>query len=96
MASFLAGCGVSEHGAILHARQMRGSHANLALGPSAEHLRLAQRLAVRSDWPSVETGYRLDDVTFYMTAIYDEQSYYDRYGSLFHDTQSLQTGVRLR
>ncbi len=70
--------------------------ANVALGPTADHTWLATRIAPRSDWPTVSTGYRLGEVTYYSRIRYDEQSYYNRFGSLYDSTQSVATGVWLR
>ncbi len=57
--------------------------ANLALGPSAEHNYIGELLARRSDWPAVEHGLRLDDVSQAFTLSYDDQSFYERDGGYF-------------
>ena len=89
----LAGCSSSQRGAVLSAEPGVRPQANLALGPSAQHLRLAELWATRSNWPAVDRGYRQSDVTYYTRVHYDTQSYYDRYGSLYHETQTVQTGT---
>jgi len=43
--------------------------ANLALGPSAEVAVLATQMTERSDWPSIDNGYRMDEQTFYATHV---------------------------
>jgi hypothetical protein len=53
-------------------------------------------MAERSDWPSVDHGYRSGDVTYYSRIIYDDQSYYDRYTGFSNVANALQTGVLLR
>jgi len=57
---------------------------------------LARLLTGRSDWPVTEIGYRRKDVTFYNKITYDEQSYFNRHGAVYHQTQSFQTGVMVR
>ena len=71
-------------------RPLRG---NLVLGPAAEDAWLAEAYAGRSDWPSVDTGYRTDSVTIYTSTIYDVQSQYDRYGSLYAGGTTVQMGT---
>jgi hypothetical protein len=44
----------------------------------------------------VATGVRLDEVTYYSTVIYDEESYFDRRGSLLYGRQAVRTGVWLK
>jgi hypothetical protein len=70
---------------------------NLALGPSAEHGRLAELFNARLARPSVAVGYRLGDVSYYSELIYDDQTFYDRYGGGFYrEAETFRTGVRLR
>lgn len=69
---------------------------NLALGPTAEHAWLATELAWRSDWPAVRLGYRFDDVTHYYSVLYNENSTYDRNGSVSDTQESVRTGVWVR
>jgi hypothetical protein len=92
----LLGCNASERSAVVSAHATRDGQPNLALGPTAEHAWLATRVGPRSDWPAVWTGYRIDDVTYYNTYVYDEESHYDRYGSVYHGTEMIETGVWLR
>lgn len=70
--------------------------ANLALGPSEETSRLAALYTGRSDWPSTEVGYRVDDVTFYTSSNYDVQLHFDRNSSLYQEAQTVRTGVWVR
>lgn len=91
-----AGCAAPPHGTTLEATWAMPVPANLALGASEEDARLATLLTDRSDWPSVDNGYRMDDLTMYVTTTYDVQSHYDRYGSLYNEAQSVRTGVRVR
>jgi hypothetical protein len=94
--ALLAGCKAVDRTAVLRSDATPAVSANLALGPSAENSRLAALLPPRSDWPSVDNGYRMDDVTIYTRASYDVQMQYDRQGSLYYEQQSIQTGVRVR
>lgn len=94
--ALLTGCKTADRAAIVRSEATPASSANLALGPSAENSRLAALLPPRSDWPYVDNGYRLDDVTMYTQALYDVQMQYDRNGSLYYEQQSIQTGVRVR
>jgi len=68
---------------------------NLALGPSAEHVRVATSLG-RGRGPSVETGYRLEDVSFFSDVQYDDQFFYDRYGGHSRSATTVRTAVVLR
>jgi hypothetical protein len=64
--------------------------------PSAEVAALATQMTERSDWPSVDNGYRMDDQTFYATTTYDLQSHFDRFGGLYYEALSVRTGTRIR
>jgi len=92
----LGGCAGSDRAAVLAVDQVPPPRANLVLGPSAAHGRMAALFVGRSEWPAIERGYRFDDVTFYSRIHYDEQSYYDRFGSLYHESQAVRTGVMVR
>lgn len=92
----LAGCARSERCVVLSAETRGELRANLVLARSAETARLAPLMAERSDWPSVDHGYRSGDVTYYSRIIYDDQSYYDRYTGFSNVANALQTGVLLR
>jgi hypothetical protein len=92
----LAGCAAPLRVTVLQASAGAPAPANLALGPSADVAVLAAQMAGRSDWPSVDTGYRMDDQTFYATTNYDVQSHFDRFGSLYVEALSVRTGVRVR
>lgn len=72
--------------------------ANLALGPSRDHTRLAEAHAYRSSWPAVKLGYHFDDVSTYTEVIYDDQSYYDGLhgGGFTREAVSVRTGVMVR
>jgi hypothetical protein len=87
----LTGCGVPR-GVTVSAP----SHANLAIGRSAQLTERALALAVRSDWPMVENGYRFEEATVYSTVLYDQQLNYDRHGGLNREAESVQTGVQVR
>lgn len=92
----MAGCTGPNGVTVVEPHPRVGRQPNLALGPSREHARLGQELAVRSDWPAATIGVRGEDVTFYSTIIYDQQSYNDRYNSFYHETQTIRTGVLIR
>ena len=70
---------------------------NLLLGQSPDQVWLAQQFTYRSDWPSVATGYRFDDMTYFTDIQFDDQSFYDRMGGAFYSSgQQVRTGVMLR
>ncbi len=70
---------------------------NLALGRDRSVNQIAQESNLRSGWPSVESGYVFDDVTYFSTSSYDRQYYYDRLGGEFENlTESVRTGIRVR
>ena len=94
--ALLAGCARSERGVVLSAVPHGEARANLVMARAPETAALATRMSVRSDWPSVDHGYRFDDVTYYSTIRYDEQSFYDRYGGLLYVNEGLRTGVWVR
>jgi hypothetical protein len=91
----LAGCAAPLRVTELQTTAGSPAPANLALGSSAEVAALATLMTERSDWPSVDSGYRMDDQTFYATTTYDVQSHFDRFGSLYYEAVSVRTGVRL-
>ncbi len=91
----LVGCSAPGPVAVLSSTAPVGHTPNLVLAPSADKLQDALRFAARSDWPGVEIGYRLGDVTYYTKETYDYQSGFDRFGGLYHAEQNVQTGMRL-
>lgn len=93
--ALIAGCSSGQTSVGYHP-PTTGRTANLALGPTAEHAWLAPRVAGRSDWPSVETGIRLDAVTYYQEFIYDRESHFDRFGGLYHWTETVHGGAWVR
>jgi hypothetical protein len=72
--------------------------ANLALGPTRDHVWLAESFAGRSSWPAARSGYVFDDVSSYTEVIYDDQSYYDGFhgGGYTREAISVRTGVLVR
>lgn len=93
----LMGCAASQDGAIVYSNPHANTRSpNLALGPSGEHAWLGPQIGGRSDWPVVRTGYRLDDVTYYSSTIYNDESYYNRHGGMHHGSTSVRSGVWLR
>ena len=96
----LSGCATRERAAVLG--NTPGPHgpprcANLALGPTAEHGHIAELFTRRSTWPSVETGYRFGETSYYTEVNYDDQAFYDRFGGGFHrGSESYRSGVLLR
>jgi len=92
----LAGCAAPLRVTELQASADWPAPANLALGPSAEVAVLATQMTERSDWPAVDTGYLMDDQTFYATTTYDVQSHFDRFGSLYYEALSVRTGTRIK
>src|SRR5574342_90174 len=81
----LAGCAAPLRVTVLEATADLPAPANLALGPSTEVAALATQMTERSDWPSVESGYRMDEQTSKATTTYDVQSHCDRVGSLYYE-----------
>jgi hypothetical protein len=69
---------------------------NLVLGRSHGLSAAAQQWAGRSDWPSVEWGYVLEDVTFYRRDAYDGQLLFDRYNSSYFINDSTRSGILVR
>ena len=101
-AIILCGCAGRQPVAILPGPEVAGSDgtgslANLALGPSAEHGRIAEMFAYRSSWPAVPIGYRFDDRSYHTEVIYDDQAFYERLGGgYFRATETIRTGVLVR
>ena len=95
-ALLLSGCVRQERCAVLHSESPGRTGANLTLARSPDTAQLATLLTARADWPSVEHGLRLEDVTYYSRTYYSEQTYYDRYGGLLDLSDAQQTGVWLR
>lgn len=97
MILMLTGCTAGDR-AVVYVPGAGQPAANLALGPSRDHGWLAESFAWRSSWPSVQAGYRFDDVSSYMEVIYDDQSYYGGLdgGSYTHEAISVRTGVWVR
>lgn len=92
----VAGCSATQPDGVISSAAVPAPPVNLALGPSADHAYLATLGPVRSDWPAVENGYRLDEVTFYTRASYDAQFHFDRNNSIYHQSEMVQTGVHVR
>lgn len=69
---------------------------NLALDPWSEANLAAVSLDRSSAWPSVDTGYRLDDVTTSTEVLFDYQTGFDRWGGIHRLGQTIRTGVFLR
>lgn len=92
----VAGCAGTSGYAVVEPRGGVPRQANLALGPTRGHTQVAQQFAARSDWPAAVLGFRSEDITFYTTITYDQQSYNDRYNSFYRETQSVRTGVWMR
>jgi hypothetical protein len=70
---------------------------NLVLGPTREIARVGQWYTFREEWPAVPFGWRLEEVSTYTDATFDDQAYYDRFGGAFFKVQdSVRTGIILR
>jgi hypothetical protein len=89
------GCASQRSGAVHYAGD-RCRSTNLAIGPTAEHSWISSRIGYRSDWPAVQTGVRLDSITYYSEIIYDQESHWNRYGGLYHGTETVHGGVWVR
>lgn len=85
-----------SHYAVLYSGPQRPA-GNLALGPNAWDNRFAETQASRSTWPSINHGYRFNEITSYSQTIFDDQSFYDRLGGgYFQGGQSVRSGVMVR
>lgn len=98
-----AGCAPPPPVAVLRAPQgammdRRAAAApNLLLGPSKEHVRIAQMLTWRSDWPSVAVGHRFDESSTYTEVVYDDQFFHDTLGGFyFRVGQEVRSGSVVR
>ena len=92
--SAVVGCQSPLPGAVLYRTD---APANLALGPQTQYAYRAQRYTERSDWPFVENGVHLEEVTTYSTIRFDDQQFYERDGSFFYNSaESITTGAVLR
>jgi hypothetical protein len=70
---------------------------NLVFGPSAEYTALGEALAARSSWPSVDTGYLLEDATYFEHVSIDDQSFYDCLGGAHIDERvTVRSGLFVR
>lgn len=92
----LAGCASHRAPVVVDATHPAVARANLALGPSAVHQRLACEGWARSDWPAVDLGWRVDEVNYFTTVTYDTQYDFGEFGGLYRTAQSIQAGVDLR
>ena len=91
-----SGCATQHAPAVVDATHPAVCRANLALGPTAEHLWLANEGWARSDWPAVDHGWRVDEIIYFSTITYDSQYQFDEFGGLYRAAQSIQAGVELR
>ncbi len=98
----LAGCATRPPLAVIHrhapnpAARLRGT-PNLALGPSAEHLYIAQDFTYRLPPLSAPLGYRVDEISHFAITSFDDQSFFDALGGSYYRTGSeYRTGVLLR
>lgn len=90
----LVGCQSPLPGAVLYRYD---APANLALGPQPYFAYTAPRFAERSDWPYVENGYDLGEVSTYTVIRFDDQQFHERDGSYFYNSaESVSTGTILR
>ena len=97
----LSGCANQTAGVVLFGSpsgetQLHRQIPNLALGQSRENLWVAAGLNYRSGWPSVTTGYRLDEVTYHMDIQEDDQFYFGRFGGYYRTTQTVSSAVIIR
>ncbi len=91
--ALIAGCAQPQRGAVISAAPPHVVRANLVFARHPGTAALAPAIAARSDWPATDHGYRFDDVTYYSRIFYDEQSFYGRYGALWHEADTFVTGV---
>ena len=70
---------------------------NLLLGRFADDARSAQWLAGRADWPAIDAGYRVEDVSTTTEVSVNDESFYDRMGGGFYRTTfTTRTGAVVR
>lgn len=77
MLLLLAGCASAPPVSVI-------SGTNLALGPSADHNRLGEWFAGRSDWPVANYGYQFVDISESTIIGYDDQSFYETGAGSFY------------
>lgn len=97
----LSGCASQSAGVVLFGppsgeTQLHRQIPNCALGQSREDLWVATGLNYRSEWPSVTTGYRLDEVTYHIDIQEDNQFYFGRFGGYYRTTQTVSSAVIIR
>ena len=98
----LAGCASRPPLAVIHrhapnpAARLRGT-PNLALGPTPEHLYIAQDFNYRRPPLSAPLGYRVNEISHFAITSFDDQYFYDTLGGSFYRSGSeYRTGVLLR
>ncbi|MGE3182401.1 MAG: hypothetical protein AB7N71_12280 [Phycisphaerae bacterium] len=69
---------------------------NLALGHNPEIAWIAAEINPRSDWPSVENGYRLNEITYYNDVLIDSQYVITEFDTTFKTGQNFRSGVLIR
>lgn len=96
-ALFLGGCASQPRATVLVAGASYGSAPNVLLGPNGDQILLGESLAGRSAWPAIHDGFVLDDTEYFSYEIYDDQSFFDRFGGgFYHQANSTRSGVRIR
>lgn len=90
----LTGCAQRPHAAVVRSTPSSAGVApaapNLALGTDAELAWMAGAYTYRSDWPSVEGGYTLEDWQSYTDVQSDQQFFHNRLGGYYRTS----VGVR--
>lgn len=81
------------------APRLTGVHSgtNLVFGRNLDDNRVAQALTNRSDWPSVQIGYRFDNPTLFVDDTFDNEYFYERNGDTYYRLrQTSESGVLVR
>ena len=79
----------------MYAVQYRGRTPNLALSHRADVTALALEFD-RSEWPSVDVGYRFEDAVEYNTFGVEYQSNFDEFGGLLWGSETYGVGTWYR
>lgn len=92
------GCVAPPRGVSLEAcaSEGRAGGANLALGPGPQYVEVARQMNYRSDWPAADIGLWFDDVSQYVDVQFDEQYFYNRFGSFYRTAESVRSAVAVR
>lgn len=98
LGAILSGCrssGPQDFAAAVRPAPIRET-PNLALGPHPDVAYIGSEINPRSDWPSIENGYRLNEVTYYTDVFVDNQYIFTNFDASFRTGQNVRSGVLIR